>query len=107
MNKSFICNVSEEDSKKLLEIYEMKNTLESLIMQIAGNNDILKEDSLLYSRLVDDYTKNMRDYNKFWTPYTEKYADLLNQDTQLSIDFRTNEMFLIPKGNNIGELGNA
>ena len=38
----------------------MKNTLESLVMQIAGNNDILKEDSTLYSRLIEDYKKTWR-----------------------------------------------
>ena len=31
MDKTFVCDISEEESKKLLDIYEMRNTLESLV----------------------------------------------------------------------------
>ena len=43
MEKTFICNISDEEKRKLLNIFEMKNTLESLAMQIAGNNDIFNQ----------------------------------------------------------------
>lgn len=55
MSKTFVCDLSEVAVGELLDVFEMKSALESLIMQIAGNNDILKEDSLLYSELVKDY----------------------------------------------------
>lgn len=100
MDKTYVCDVSEQECKELLGIYEMKNTLESLVMQIAGNNDILKEDSSLYSRLIEDYKKNMADYNSFWAPYLEKYEEMLDQDSQLSMDFRNNKLFIIPKEHN-------
>ncbi|MDE6608368.1 MAG: CXXX repeat peptide modification system protein [Lachnospiraceae bacterium] len=107
MDKTFVCDISEEESKKLLDIYEMRNTLESLVRQIAGNNDILKEDSLLYTRLVEDYKKNMEDYDKFWVPYMEKYEGMIDENTQLSIDFRENKLFVIPKEGCIMETKNA
>lgn len=96
MNKTFVCDVSKEDSKELLGLFEMKNTLESLVLQIANNNDILKEDSLLYARLVEDYKENISNYNKFWSSYHEKYGHLLNKDTQLSMDFNENKLYIIP-----------
>ena len=66
MEKTFICNISDEEKRKLLNIFEMKNTLESLALQIANNNSILKEDSLLYKRLIEDYKENLSEFNKFW-----------------------------------------
>lgn len=99
MDKTFLCDVPEEDAKELLGIFEMKNTIESLVMQIANNNDILKEDSLLYSRLVEDYKENMKDYNRFWSVYLEKYGHLLDENTQLSMDFKSNKLYIIPNEN--------
>lgn len=101
MNGTFVCKVSEKESKELLDIFEMKNTLESLIRQIAADNDILKEDSQLYSRLVEDYRKSLGEYNRAWSPYLEKYKDLLDDNTQLTMDFRTREIFLTSKQNSV------
>lgn len=97
MNKTFICEISDEESKKLMDIFEMKNTLESLAMQIAGNNDILKENSMLYSRLVDDYKTTMKEYNTFWIPYMERYREYIEKGMELSIDFSTNGLYAICK----------
>ena len=71
----------------------MKNTLESL----AGNNDILKEDSMLYTRLIEDYKNTMSEYNNFWVPYMKKYNNLTDKGMELTIDFETNSLFAISK----------
>ena len=42
MEKRFVCDVPQNDTEELLGIFEMKSTLESLIKQIADDNDILK-----------------------------------------------------------------
>ena len=97
MGKTFICEVSDEETRKIMNIFEMKNTLESLAMQIAGNNDIIKEDSLLYTKLVEDYRQVMRDYNNFWSPYLIKYKDYIDGGMELSIDFGTSILFATPK----------
>ena len=97
MEKTFICNISDEEKRKLLNIFEMKNTLESLAMQIAGNNDILKEDSMLYTRLIEYYKNTMSEYNNFWVPYMKKYNNLTDKGMELTIDFETNSLFAISK----------
>lgn len=71
MEKRFVCDVPQNDTEELLGIFEMKSTLESLIKQIADDNDILKEDSILYKRLIDDYKKILVDFDRFWLPYSE------------------------------------
>lgn len=60
MEKTFVCDISEKDSRDLSDLLDMKNTLESLVRQIAENNDILKEDGHLYKRLLEDYKKNRK-----------------------------------------------
>lgn len=97
MEKTYICDIPELEAKNLLDILEMKNTLESLVLQIAEDNDILKEDSQLYTRLVEDYKKITSEYNKFWIPYFKKYKDLVNENQELSIDFETNGLFVTSK----------
>lgn len=42
MDKKFVCEVPELEAKRFLDIFEMKNALESLAIQIAGNNDIIE-----------------------------------------------------------------
>ena len=97
MEKRFVCDVPQNDTEELLGIFEMKSTLESLIKQIADDNDILKEDSILYKRLIDDYKKILVDFDGFWLPYSEKYGKLLDQESQFSVDFGTSKMFIVPK----------
>ncbi len=97
MEKKYVCDVSKDDTEKLMGIFEMKCTLESLARQIAADNDIIKEDSLLYTRLIDDYKKILVAFDQFWFPYSEKYASLLTSETELSIDFDTSKLFVVPK----------
>lgn len=85
----------EKEASEFLGIFEMKNTLESLVMLIARNNDILKKDSLLYTRLVEDYKENLMQYEQFWSFYLEKYKNLLNENTQLSLDFKTKQIYIV------------
>ena len=96
MNKEFVCDVKDEEAKKFIDIFEMKNTLESLALQIANNNSILKEDSLLYKRLIEDYKENLSEFNKFWFQYYEKYGYRLKENNQFSLDFKTNKIYIVP-----------
>lgn len=96
MDKTFVCEVEEKEAKEFLGIFEMKNTLESLAMIIAENNAIMKEESLLYTRLVEDYKEIMIKHDQFWAFYIKKYEHLLDKNTQLSLDFKTNKIYIIP-----------
>lgn len=98
MNRTFVCDVSKENLEELLDVFEMKSALESLIMQIAGNNDILKEDSLLYSRLVEDYKKCMEKYSKAWQPYLEQYGHLLDNGSEFTIDYKSSKLYIVSTG---------
>lgn len=96
MEKTFVCEVSEEVKRECMGIFEMQSALDNLALIIASNNDILKRESALYARLLEDCKENMRKHNKFWSVYVEKYGELLDENTQLSLDFKTNKMYIIP-----------
>lgn len=99
MEKTYVCDVPEKEAKEFLGIFEMKSSLESLVILIAGNNDVIKEESSLYRRLVEDYKENMKKHDQFWSFYLEKYRHLLSENTQLSLDFGTNTIYIIPLDN--------
>ncbi len=96
MSKTFVCDLSEVAVGELLDVFEMKSALESLIMQIAGNNDILKEDSLLYSELVKDYKECMKKHGEVWRPCFEQYGHMLDDNSEFSVDHRCNRLYIVP-----------
>jgi len=96
MNRIYVCDISKEAIGELLDVFEMKSALESLIMQIANNNDILKEDSLLYLRLVEDYKECMKKYGKAWQPYFEQFGHLLDNGSEFTIDYKNSKLYIVP-----------
>lgn len=98
MEKKFVCDVPEKEAKEFLYISDRHNALERLVMIIAKNNEIIKEDSLLYARLVEDYKESLKQHNQFWEIYLDKYGHLLDETTQLSLDFTTNKIYITALG---------
>lgn len=96
MEKTFVCDIPEQEANDFLGVFEMKSTLENLVLLIAENNDILKKESSLYKRLIEDYKETLIKHEKFWAFYTEKYGYLLSENTQFTLDCRTNKIFLVP-----------
>lgn len=96
MEKTFICDVPEKDSEKFLGTCEMKNTLESLARILSKDNELIKEESSLYERLITDYKEIVKEYDLFWNYYFENYGYLLDEDTQFSIDFNESKIFIVP-----------
>lgn len=96
MEKTFVCDIPEQKAKDFLGVFEMKSTLENLALLIAENNAVLKKESTLYERLITDYKDILIKHEQFWAFYTEKYGHLLSENTQFTLDFRTNKLFLIP-----------
>ena len=94
MEKRFVCDVPEKEAKKFLDISDRHNALERLVMIIAKNNEIVKDDSLLYTRLVEDYQETLKQNNQFWDIYLDKYGHLLDETTQFSLDFSTNKIYI-------------
>ena len=86
--------LSEDEVSKIQELQDMKNSIEDLAIVIAGNNDILIEHSDLCARLIRDNSKYKRMIDKFWKKYLDEYADLLNENEQLYIDYRTCELYI-------------
>ena len=98
MEKRFGCDVAEKEAKDFLDISDRYNALERLVMIIAKNNEIIKEDSLLYTRLVEDYKETLKQHNQFWDIYLDKYGHLLDEKTQFSLDFKTNKIYITALG---------
>lgn len=101
MEKKYLCDISEEESLRILDINEMISSLKSLALVIAENNAILKEHSELYQRLISDYKENLHLLNSFWQTYLDKYSDIIPDNSQLTLDFHNNQIFIMPINMNI------
>lgn len=96
MNKEreVLCIVDQDINDSIFESYNMKNALEDLAIVIANNNEQLKNDSDLYKRLIDDYARYRLKVENFWEPFLIEYKDKITPDKELSLDFRSSELFL-------------
>ena len=93
----FICNLTQEETDRIKGLFEMSSALNSLVLQIAENNDILESDSTFYARLVSDYKDNQVSLQKFWDFYLKEYSGMLDKDSQFVVDFHNKAICKIPK----------
>lgn len=95
MEKKYICDVPEKEASDFLDFAERKSAIESLALIIAQDNSILKENSDLYKRLIEDYKELKRIHEEFWATYMEKYGSMLDDKSQFYLDFKTNKIYMV------------
>lgn len=97
MLKEKVGLVSEEEKNEIKAIFQRRLALKELLMTI--NNPSLPEADKddLYRRIVDDLTKNRELHEKWWKEMPLKYHWKWDENSFWSIDFDTNEIFLVQK----------
>lgn len=94
MKNKILKMLSKDEVSEIQELQDMKNSIEDLAIVIAGNNDILIEHSEIYARLIRDNSKYKKMIEKFWAKYFDEYAEMLNENEQLYIDYKTCELYI-------------
>jgi len=95
MSNKVLCTLPPEDIRNLQDLTWMKSALEDLAIVIAEQNHILREDSELYLRLINDYKEYLIKINDFWSIYLKKYH--ISDNEQLMVDYKTQELIIVPK----------
>lgn len=67
MEKKVVCNLTDEECNEIQDLFEKKNAYENLIKIIDASN------KTLYENLISDYSKNLSDFNNWWSHYSKKY----------------------------------
>lgn len=67
MENKIVHNLSDEESKKIEELYEKKLAFENLIKIVDGENE------KIYNKLISDYGNLLKEYNIWWDSMRQKY----------------------------------
>lgn len=87
MIREFIGTISEDDKKELIKIYERKNSLEELVIEIS-------EEEKMYSQIRTDLEITSVTINEWWAKIAFKYNLKFDEKGQWELNFETNEVFL-------------
>jgi CXXX repeat modification system protein len=85
--KKITGQVTEEEKKEILTLFERKNGLAELAK-------ILKSDDALYDKVVMDMGATTTKFQAWWDRMAEKYQWKGKEDSNWEINFETNEIIL-------------
>jgi CXXX repeat modification system protein len=88
MMKQKIGQVTEEEKKEILYLFERKNGLAEL-------SKIVKSDDALYDKMVMDMGATSTKFQAWWDKTAEKYQWETKEGGNWEINFETNEIYLV------------
>ena len=86
MENKIVHNLSDEESKKIEELYEKKLAFENLIKIVDGENE------KIYNKLISDYGNLLKEYNIWWDSMRQKYEW---EGSSWRVDFYNNTIILV------------
>ena len=86
--KKRVGEVSEEEKKEILTLFERKNGLAELAK-------IVKNDDALYEKLVTDMGATSTKFQAWWDKMSQKYQWETKEGGNWEIDFDTNSIYLV------------
>lgn len=92
MNNEIVGVVLESEKKEILQMFERKTALQELI-NVMNEPAIIHGD--LYEKIVEDLGQTMVAMEKWWACTYEKYQWKRHPNSNWSIDFNTNEIYLL------------
>jgi CXXX repeat modification system protein len=97
MIKEKVGEVTVEEKEEIERLYERKTALNELLMTLNNPSMSEEEKNILYEKILLDMGKTKRLFDKWWDDAVKKYQWKGTEQDQWSIDFKTNEIFLIGK----------
>lgn len=93
----FLEEVSSSDCEHIQTWLERKCAIEDLVIVLANNSELFKEDSFLYDRLIDDNKECIKTIEVFWNTYKEKHKNVLTPNAQLNLNYITKQLTMSEK----------
>ncbi len=87
--------VSDEEKKELVILYERKMAMEELEESLERTDLTESEFLQMKSKFKEEKPKTIYDFNKWWQDKAEKYKWDKKDHGQWTIDFETNDIFLL------------
>ena len=94
MIKNFVVGqVSDSEKKEIEFLFERMNSLQSLSVTLAANNDLFQEKSHMYERIVTDLSETQKKYSQWWEFIGDKYYLDRNCLQKYHVDFQDGSLF--------------
>lgn len=63
----------ESEREEVEALFERMNSLQTLSLTLAANNDLFQENSHMYERIVSDLSQTQKMYQQWWERIGDKY----------------------------------
>lgn len=95
MKRIKVGEVTKEESEEILRLYERKLALKEILPSL--NNGLLPDEQKdeLYEKILMDTGKTNTKFQSWWDEKSAKYKWESDENGQWTIDFDTNEIFLV------------
>lgn len=87
--------VTEQEKDEVMELCERKNALKELLVMLENNLLDFELTSQLYNKIIADLQKSSLSINQWWKQKSQKYKWKSEEKGEWTINFNTNEIFLI------------
>ncbi|OKP85610.1 CXXX repeat peptide modification system protein [Paenibacillus sp. P32E] len=95
MSNEKVGEVSEQEKNEILNLYERKTALQELFSSLPCSNSDIGEIELVYEKIVADLGKTSVKLENWWSEKARKYIWKSSVNGSWTIDFNTNEIYLI------------
>ena len=97
MNKENVGSVTDEEKDEIQRLFERKLALNELIPTLNSNVMSKDQKDELYEKAITDLGKTNAMFQKWWNDMALKYRWKAIENGNWSIDFETNEIFIVEK----------
>jgi len=73
MEKTLVGKVTDLEKENIENLYERMNSLHSLSLTLAANNDLFLEKSYMADKIISDLAHTQTEFNKWWDFIADKY----------------------------------
>lgn len=87
--------VTENEKREILILNERKSSLKELLLTLDSPMLTLDERDSMYKKIIEDMEEVSLKYREWWTEKSSKYNWKYSENGEWSINFHTNEIFLI------------
>lgn len=96
MERQIVCTVTTSERDEIENLFERKQSLHSLSITLAANNEIFEERSYLAEKILADLIVTEKSFNQWWNDIAAKYELDSSKLEQYLIDFEDRFIYQMP-----------
>lgn len=95
MKRELVVRVMEKEKDEIEYFFERINSLKSLSVTLAANNELYQDKSHLVDRIVSDLSVAQKSFRQWWETIAEKYGLEIARLENYKMDFKDCAIYYI------------